>query len=1132
MIDGDIIKALLLVGVSRSFIKTRQLKNKLANIPNDSNDQNFKLNNQATFSKRYAVFLDRLVDGMNEVIYQYFPLIFSGFVLHDAYIYWKYPWLRYDTHFGDIITGLSINANNWADQMLGSSINETVLSLTITRSFYWGLGTLSLPIIVGIVRAVYASDWAQEQKNIRKVGLYSRLIDALTLRHKQLEKLILWDGEFNEDDITGLIKLWRSDFNRGLTRFFAMNLLYNVASRCNAQITRECAIGLLTAIRDNYKDENPYSRTFNLVKAKNINFISRIYASYLLWQLGYSGFISSLFFWLTVFPLKKYFTYRFLLSVTQSFYWFFQQAKKQQACLDAGKIWQLMSQSGQYECSACGNWTEVDYNHMFSGENCLSALLQTPVNAARLRAAIQQIYNITQIANIDLSQQNWLTWNDDDFAEIMSSLAAIADKQFNIFNITLPFITPQNITSAKAQAIGDFLTKIPVEKFSAANVKLDASTISLIFSDANNTYLSVLDLVNTQLDENGLVTLANATGLSANLRKLTVDNNLLTDSALYFLQYLLPSDSPVNLSVSNNLLSVAAFNYIPENVQMINFSINNLFGCNTTAISNFVENGKLNLLNLANTQLNDEQLVTITKALINSEVIYLDVSLNQALSYYALLQLVDVWANTRLKSLIFSSTQLQDTGIIYLAQGLKNNTSLHTLYLDNTGMGQAGMLALCDNWPANLKHLSIADNCLTTFAIEKCTYNFAQLEYLNLANDLCIDNQALAMLGHALSNSSHINILDISNLGSVDAEGIVAFLRALSGNDQLNTFVASGTALGNQGFKMAMEILSSTNIKKYIFNNIFLDNPSLAINDFITSQGFNKLEYFEFENNNVDSNGIILLAQHLLCDIPNVDMLRDAFLSNDQAKALYNLQVCSTLKGVNFANNNISNAGAYALCHVQPFTDISISNINLINNPITNVDSYSCYISSASMTSNIPLGLILSYRLIQYTVVNLTKIYQATLRTNEVVQGTLCGLALLILLLKSKDTAYLSESNPSISAKMLVNCCFIAFGLSCLLDKPWLTILLLPLLVQSSKAVNSLSPKHNQINACPVVDMNNHSQNLRESKQQAIATSVSFNNKARIKNALINFCFWKKEHENKVNLIDVTPSFFNAHIPQ
>ncbi len=201
-----------------------------------------------------------------------------------------------------------------------------------------------------------------------------------------------------------------------------------------------------------------------------------------------------------------------------------------------------------------------------------------------------------------------------------------------------------------------------------------------------------------------------------------------------------------------------------------------------------------------------------------------------------------------------------------IAQALKNNTTLETLYLDNNKLGDAGfghiLAALKDN---NTFHGLCCDNNSISdegaYALEEFLKNNKCIKFLTLNNN-SLTNEGLNSISEGLKNNNSLKNIALYN-NNISDLGINYIASALIANRSLEKIDLSGNNISNIGISSLKDALKvNTHLKTLFLNDINLCDIGIGyLAEALRSN--NSLEAIYLDKNHISDNGLRMLAQAL-----------------------------------------------------------------------------------------------------------------------------------------------------------------------------------------------------------------------------------------------------------------------------
>lgn len=233
-----------------------------------------------------------------------------------------------------------------------------------------------------------------------------------------------------------------------------------------------------------------------------------------------------------------------------------------------------------------------------------------------------------------------------------------------------------------------------------------------------------------------------------------------------------------------------------------------IFGTNTT----------LSKLSLKGSNIDDEVLMAITTETQKnrySALSHLMLGDNQigasSKCQSAIVSLVEVIDQNRLKVLDLHKNQLDDSSVVTLASALKNNYSLVFLNLRSNSIGDKGAQAIGDLLSVNItvKDVDISNNKIGPDGGAKLAYGLRSnttLLKLNIRSNIIADKGAKEFAKVFSSNSNNVEELYLGyNL--VHVEGALALAEMLKRNIKLKKFDMQGIILDLNSMKVVSESL-------------------------------------------------------------------------------------------------------------------------------------------------------------------------------------------------------------------------------------------------------------------------------------------------------------------------------------
>ena len=348
-------------------------------------------------------------------------------------------------------------------------------------------------------------------RRLRQVVLWG---DALTYqaRHLALERLVM---------LTEAPHAW-------IKRFRALTMLEEIASSFKPREDRESFHTIALRTLNQYAD-NPqssllqkYAQYLRLchgtVRSKNALFALAPFLLFTLSVLTAKVRIAQML-WRKAHELAAYLA-----------------AKK--ACEADAKVYSL-TQSGNLECTVCGDWPFVYYGDIQSSQGCLEGLFASLQNASVIVAQLNSLMPyLTKQADfhvLDFSKQAIASdWPEALWNQCLTLLEAIPNLQLSAVNLSTAMANPVDFPKPMLQRLAFFLEKVSVasldltgQRFAVHNLK------ALLPGLANNSALTDLRFSNTWLNDDSACELA-AILASTRITTLMLGYNHLTDRGLQY----------------------------------------------------------------------------------------------------------------------------------------------------------------------------------------------------------------------------------------------------------------------------------------------------------------------------------------------------------------------------------------------------------------------------------------------------------------------------------------------------------------------------------------------------------------------------------------------------------------------
>jgi Ran GTPase-activating protein (RanGAP) involved in mRNA processing and transport len=278
------------------------------------------------------------------------------------------------------------------------------------------------------------------------------------------------------------------------------------------------------------------------------------------------------------------------------------------------------------------------------------------------------------------------------------------------------------------------------------------------------------------------------------------------------------------------------------------------------------DNKYIKLLEIGyNNNLKTEALIVLCNGIRNNTSIYTLFLSDNVIKKEGAKILADmIKVNKTIGKLYIEKNELEDEGIGYIADALKHNKMIQTLNISDNRIGHNGLLCLYDTF-TNLTRYEFA--------------NYSIIE-LYMKNNLINNSEAIKILGKIISHNCTIKYIDLSNNGISD-NLVLPISEALKTNNTLETLILESNILGGIGCKILCQGLrQNTGVKVLnLRNNSLGYEGGKNISELLT---YNKtLKYINLQANLLDEHSISLIIDKLNynSDIKSINLMNNQ-LSN------------------------------------------------------------------------------------------------------------------------------------------------------------------------------------------------------------------------------------------------------------
>jgi Ran GTPase-activating protein (RanGAP) involved in mRNA processing and transport len=758
------------------------------------------------------------------------------------------------------------------------------------------------------------------------------------------------------------------------------------------------------------------------------------FTHYLLWTLGQvHDYRLQPLFW-SYLAFQWYFRMRFLLLLGRGIYNLISDPLNELLCESKGMLWIFLEGHAQSECTVCGN-LPLFYNDIFNEDNCWNAYLRNPQKASDV---IQLIERVKWPDNYALDFTNQTTWSEQDWVDIFDKLTryAMSIKMLYANTTKPPALTPLNLPAIQAMVV--FLKASSIDSLFLANRNISSEGMAILAKallSSPRSKIQTFDLMHNRLGDKGAEIIGQMLNETEIQNLDLLDNTIGIDGAKALAQGL-PGSKVEFLGLGYNQIGdagIAALSQVlnQSSVESLWLGYTNMSYQGVSVLGKGLLGSRMKYLDLSGNGVGDDAIKELEQKLPDT-LTYLNLN-NNSLREAGAQSLGEIVAQSKIQELYLLDNSIGDRGTAELGKKLCGS-KVQILTLSHNNIGDSGIESLGQCLPeSSVKRLFLNYNNISDQGVSGLANQLPKvtvLENLGLAGNKIGDDGAIA-LGLILNQSS-VQVLDLSSntIGILGAEGLgnglsgSKVIRLYLGNNrisdagvkalgpklpksqltwlglnrnnisdegtealfgfQVQTLDLWGNNIGIEGAKRLGERLAT--LKK--LNSLRLQNNNIGqegakyLAQYLPQSEVKELD---LRSNNIGDEGAEFLAKILItCTSPNAWI---KFLLSNEKKGLARAQAHTQLEILRLNGNNITEAGARAICQALPETHIPINNLDLSGNPISaqQVDIKTCYINtSASSTSSAnhlqPSGLYVNfYHLSKTTVRYLIRGYQHTI---------------------------------------------------------------------------------------------------------------------------------------------------------
>lgn len=956
---------------------------------------------EAMLKRAYGV--DQFYSGSETIITRFWTLFLISFWGNDLYFY-QNP--------GSYI------CPTLHDIFFTQSGNERALITTLSRPDHWYAATafFGMPLLWGITKALYVSCQQTQLLDENELIKMQRLFDhyqphcytdifswllpfnSLSNAIDTMRRVLLWNNRLTSQQRLRLFESFLKFAQRSskLTQWNALDALSDIADGLSMQdfirlkkldveedvlqSFLQIKIKAFVELQRSAKQLplQPHDKSLYLRYLKPL--LRFLIANFLLWCLGQpqSNKLQPLFYLTKAF--KLYIKINFSLLVYNGIQQAVNYYNQKKNCEEEGKLWLYMNQVADDQCTVCGN-LPIFYKNVFNISSCLTNYLHVPRTPQQIVDVLRRAKPDDDILTLDLSNQLFPD-AENGLAVVIPAIKTYLPQLNYLILSAGNYVPTPSIGPVGAHTIAKHLADWSLTALSLAKqTNIGSNGTIYLAQGLPGATLQHLDLSQTNgNDQSGeflleQVAFSNMTSLklsgnlygnltafataralstSASLTNLWLDSNQIPPAGATQIARAIPSSSLKYLDITQNPTGAAVNNFLQNiaNSSLQVFSIGGIAftdNLNITALTQALKSSTLTSLSLvrcnigSNVGPNGELAVqVIAEALKNSSLTSLILSYNgitandTAVLAPSLLKLIklDVAYNPI------------GAGVVSIAQMLPNS-SLQVLILFGAGVDDDGVIALSQAFSAsNLMDLGLSVN-----------HDIGPKGACALGEALSRSAQSLPSLSIDLNDNNKIG--DIGGMclargaSNTRRQAISIYLDGIGCGD--NTAIAFSEAIRSGHLRfIAVEVNKITSVGATALANAFPGSPFQGI---------------ELDYNNIGS-GIQAIANALTIQPPTPHPLWITIFDPQARRVVTQPQSNTNLTNFWSQANNLNTTDAVALCRAIPYTDISIQNLYLQDNPNIDpnvVDIRTCVISAASSLQP-PLALRLFYKLTQWTI--------------------------------------------------------------------------------------------------------------------------------------------------------------------